>query len=136
VPNLVHWSEQTYRTAIQPGAPERYLWIIEDGQLQAFLVARLSAAECELENLVVAAQYRRRGLASQLMQVLIAAAREHSLERILLEVRESNQAARALYEKLGFQVKGRRKAYYSQPPEDAIVLVLTLNCTSCGAANR
>jgi ribosomal-protein-alanine N-acetyltransferase len=136
VPNLVHWSEQTYQTAIQPGAPERYLWIIEDGQLQAFLVARLSAAECELENLVVAAQYRRRGLASQLIHVLIASAREHNLERILLEVRESNQAARALYEKLGFQVNGRRKAYYSQPPEDAIVLVLTLNCTSTGAPNR
>jgi ribosomal-protein-alanine N-acetyltransferase len=136
VPNLVHWSEQTYQTAIQPGAPERHLWIIEDGQLQAFLVARLSAAECELENLVVAAEYRRRGLASQLIQALIASACEHNLNRILLEVRESNHAARALYEKLGFQVNGRRKAYYSQPPEDAIVLVQTLTCTSTGAPNR
>jgi ribosomal-protein-alanine N-acetyltransferase len=133
----VHWPEQTYRTAFQPGAPERYLWVIEEGgQLQAFLIARFSAAECELENLVVANQHRRRGLASELLQALIAIARKRKLERVLLEVRESNQAARALYEKAGFEENGRRKTYYTQPPEDAILFALTLNCTSADAANR
>ena len=121
----------------RPGVPERQLWVIEeDGQLQAFLVARFSAAECELENLVVANQYRRRGLASQLLRALVASGRQHNLERILLEVRESNQAARALYIKFGFKENGRRKAYYRQPPEGAILLVLILNCTSSGAPNR
>lgn len=121
----------------RPGIPERQLWVIEeDGQLQAFLVARFSAAECELENLVVANQYRRRGLASQFLRTLVACGRQRNLERILLEVRESNQAARALYAKFGFKENGRRKAYYRQPPEDAILLVLILNCTSSGAPNR
>jgi len=121
----------------RPGVPERQLWVIEeDGQLQAFLVARFSAAECELENLVVANQYRRRGLASQLLRTLVASGRQHNLERILLEVRESNQAARALYAKFGFKENGRRKAYYRQPPEDAILLVLILHCTSSSAPNR
>jgi [ribosomal protein S18]-alanine N-acetyltransferase len=121
----------------QPSAPERSLWVIEDdSNLQAFLVARFSATECELENLVVSELQRRRGLASELLLSLIASARERKLERILLEVRESNEAARALYGKLGFQENGRRKAYYRQPPEDAILLVLTLNCTSSGAPNR
>lgn len=137
VSNLVHWSEQSYKNIFQPGAPERIFLVIEDnGELQAFLVARLSGAECELENLVVANQHRRRGLASQLLQALIATARERNLEHILLEVRESNQAARALYAKFGFLENGRRKAYYSQPPEDAIILTLTLNCTSVDAPNR
>lgn len=137
VSNLVHWSEQSYKNVFQPGAPERIFLVIEDhGELQAFLVARISAAECELENLVVAAQYHRCGLASQMLQALIATAREHNLERILLEVRESNEAARALYAKFGFLENGRRKAYYSQPPEDAILLVLSLNCTSADAPNR
>jgi [ribosomal protein S18]-alanine N-acetyltransferase len=137
VPDLVHWPEQNYQAAFQPGASERHLWVIEDGgQLQAFLIARFSDAECELENLVVAKQHRRRGLASQLLQTLIATAREHNSDRVLLEVRESNQAARALYANFCFLENGRRKAYYSQPPEDAILLALALNCTSAGAPNR
>jgi len=121
----------------QPAAPERGLWVIEDdSKLQAFLVARFGATECELENLVVSESERHRGLASELLLSLIASARERNLERILLEVRESNEAARALYGKLGFQENGRRKAYYRQPPEDAVLLALTLNCTSAGAPNR
>jgi [ribosomal protein S18]-alanine N-acetyltransferase len=126
-----------YRAAFQPGAPERHLWVIEDGgQLRAFLIARFSGAECELENLVVANQHRRRGLASQLLHALIATARERNLERVLLEVRESNQAARALYEQVGFQENGRRNAYYSDPREDGILFTLTLNCTSADAPDR
>jgi [ribosomal protein S18]-alanine N-acetyltransferase len=137
VSNLVHWSEQSYRKVFHPGAPERIFLVIEDnGELQAFLVARFSAAECELENLVVADGYRRRGLASQLLQALIEIARERNLQRVLLEVRESNQAARALYAKRGFQENGRRKGYYSQPAEDAILLALSPNCTSADAPNR
>jgi ribosomal-protein-alanine N-acetyltransferase len=137
VPDLVHWSEQMYRAAFQPGAPERHLWVIEDGgQLRAFLIARFSGAECELENLVVANQHRRRGLGSQLLHALIATARERNLERVLLEVRESNHAARALYAKRGFQENGRRTGYYSQPAEDAILLALSPNCTSADAPNR
>jgi ribosomal-protein-alanine N-acetyltransferase len=137
VPGLVHWSEQIYAAVFNLSAPDRNLWVItQDGNLQAFLVARFGATECELENLVVAESQRRRGLASELLRTLIASARERNLDRILLEVRESNQVARALYAKLGFQESGRRKGYYSQPPEDAIVLALTLNCTSAGAPNR
>jgi [ribosomal protein S18]-alanine N-acetyltransferase len=137
VSNLVHWSEQSYKKVFHPGTPERIFLVIEDnGELQAFLVARFSAAECELENLVVADGYRRRGLASQLLQALIEIARERNLQRVLLEVRESNQAARALYAKRGFQENGRRKGYYSQPAEDAILLALSPNCTSADAPNR
>jgi ribosomal-protein-alanine N-acetyltransferase len=133
----VHWSEKAYQEVFQPGAPDRILRVLEeeeDGALRAFLVARFSASECELENLVVAAAHRRRGFASQLLQSLIAAANERDVERILLEVRESNMAARALYEKLGFQVNGRRKVYYSHPQEDA--LMFALNCTSSSAPKR
>lgn len=133
----MHWSEQTYQKMFQSDALERLLWVAKEGaELHGFLVARFDAAECELENLVVAASHRRRGLATQLLQFLIAAACNRNIKQILLEVRESNAAARALYERLGFQEKGRRKAYYSQPPEDAILLALTLDCTCAGAPNR
>ena len=133
----MHWSEQTYQAIFKPGAAERILWVIDEGgQLQGFLVARFTLSECELENLVVAADSRRQGWGSALLQALISEARARHLERILLEVRPSNPAARALYERFGFRVGGKRKNYYSQPPEDALVLVLALDCTSAGAPNR
>jgi ribosomal-protein-alanine N-acetyltransferase len=121
----------------EPGTADRDLWVIDEkADVQAFLVARFSAGECEVENLVVAAQYRRRGFGSQLLQTLIAAARERNVERILLEVRESNEAARALYERFGFGSSGKRKAYYTHPTEDAILLMLQLDCTSSSASKR
>lgn len=131
----MHWSEQRYQAVFRSGAPDRILWVVEDeGTIRGFLVARFTAAECELENLVVAVAHRRRGFASQLLQSLIAAANERNVERILLEVRESNTAALALYEKLGFLLSGRRKAYYSHPQEDALTFVL--NCTPSSAPKR
>jgi ribosomal-protein-alanine acetyltransferase len=121
----------------QPGAAERILLAIEENNaLQAFLVARFDGAECDLENLVVAAAHRRRGFGMQLLKSLIAAACERNVERILLEVRESNMAARALYEKLDFQLNGRRETYYSHPQEDALMFVLPLNCTPSSAPKR
>jgi ribosomal-protein-alanine N-acetyltransferase len=128
----VHWSEQRYQTVFQPGAPDRVLWVVEDdGAIRGFLVARFTAAECELENLAVAVGHRRGGFGLQLVQALIAAARQRNIERILLEARESNVAARALYEKVGFQLTGRRKAYYSHPHEDAFLFAY--KCTASGA---
>jgi ribosomal-protein-alanine N-acetyltransferase len=135
VPTLVHCSEKAYQEVFQPGAPDRILWVLEEEDaLRAFLVARFSAVECELENLVVAATHRHRGFGMQLLKCLIATARQRNVERILLEVRESNTAARALYEKLSFQVNGRRKTYYSNPREDA--LMFALNCTPSSAPQR
>jgi ribosomal-protein-alanine N-acetyltransferase len=133
----VHWSEQTYQAIFKTGAAERILWVIEElGELRGFLVARFAPSECELENLVVSADSRRQGWGSSLLQALIAEARARHLERILLEVRPSNPSARALYERFEFRIEGKRKNYYSQPPEDALVMVLTLNCTPPGAPNR
>jgi [ribosomal protein S18]-alanine N-acetyltransferase len=135
VPSLVHWSEQRYLAVFETGAPDRILCVVEDeGAIRGFLVARFTAAECELENLVVAVTNRRRGFGLQLVQSLIAAARQRNVERILLEARESNVAARALYEKVGFELTGQRKAYYSHPEEDA--LLFTFKCTASSADKR
>lgn len=137
MPTLVHWSEESYQAVFRPGAADRILWVVEDdGQLEAFLIARFSAIECELENLVVAAARRRRGFGSQLLESLIASARERNVERILLEVRESNLAARELYGKFGFFPNGKRKAYYNRPQEDAILFALSLDCTPSSAPKR
>lgn len=126
-PELAHWSEQAYRAAFEPGAPDRLVLVGEiDEGLCAFLIARFTATECELENIVVAPESRRRGIASQLLESLVRNVRGRGAEKILLEVRESNAAARSLYRKLGFKETGRRKIYYNDPTEDAILYTLIL----------
>jgi ribosomal-protein-alanine N-acetyltransferase len=111
----------------QPDAAERFLLVAKnEDQTCGFLIARFGASDCELENIVVAPAERRRGIGSQLLNGLIAAAREQYLEHIHLEVRESNRAAQLLYQKLGFQVSGKRTVYYSNPQEDALTFTLHL----------
>ena len=92
---------------------------VEGGAVVAFAVCRhLGGGEHELLNVAVARQERRRGIASVLIRHLM----ERSPGSWFLEVRESNSGARALYSALGFAVAGRRKRYYSQPLEDAVVM--------------
>ena len=86
-----------------------------------FLVALHVAPEWELENIVVDPSARRRGVGKQLMDALLSAAHQTNCEAVFLEVRESNAAARTLYEKAGFEQTGRRKSYYNNPEEDAIM---------------
>jgi ribosomal-protein-alanine N-acetyltransferase len=91
------------------------------GCVQGFVVARHVAPEWELENIVVAPAVRRRGLGQRLLDALLAAARETNSSSVFLEVRESNAAARCFYEKAGFVQTGRRKSYYTDPAEDAVL---------------
>jgi ribosomal-protein-alanine N-acetyltransferase len=89
--------------------------------LLGFLVARHLAPEWELENLVVAPTIRRKGLGKRLLDGLLAHADGTNSDAVFLEVRESNASARALYESAGFAQTGRRKSYYAEPQEDAIL---------------
>lgn len=86
-----------------------------------FLVARHAESEWELENVVVGLKFRGQGIGMQLMEALLARVRSREGRAIFLEVRESNVAARKLYERAGFRECGRRKNYYSDPVEDAIL---------------
>lgn len=140
-----HWTNEQYQQIFQPGSgsPQR-LFLVADGSSEAllesvqntnsaagspalgFLVARHIAPEWELENIVVAPAARRTGLGKRLLGALLTAARETNNAAVFLDVRESNAAARSLYEKTGFQLTGRRKAYYTNPQEDAVLYRLTL----------
>ncbi|MBI2688573.1 MAG: GNAT family N-acetyltransferase [Acidobacteria bacterium] len=95
------------------------LWVAEDGgSVVGFAVWRgLGGGEWELLNLAIDSRFRRRGIARELLAVLPQGL-------IFIEVRESNVAARNLYENAGFTVIGRRRGYYHSPPEDGIVMEL------------
>ena len=133
-PTAAHWSQQQYEallaTALAGPRSECLAWIAEDEDeapvIVAFLVARRVDAEWELENIVVAETARHRGVGTFLLNEFVAHARAEPGSGIFLEVRESNQSARALYRKVGFEETGLRKSYYSNPSEDAILCRLRL----------
>ena len=82
----------------------------------------LMADEAHISTLAVRADWRRRGLGELLLVAMLDEARRLGAERATLEVRVSNRAAQALYAKYGFEQTGRRKAYYSDSGEDALIL--------------
>ena len=138
-----HWTEQKYLDPFRPsGSGMSSLILVAECGAQmrstpqgasshsltvaGFLVARYLPPEWELENIVVAPTVRRTGIGRQLMDTLVLQARQTNGTAIFLEVRASNSAARRLYEKLGFMETGRRKAYYTNPSEDAVLYSKTL----------
>ncbi len=128
-PLAAHWSENTYREIFAQVNPNCIAMVVEDeARLRGFLFARVAGQDCELENIVVAANWRRCGVAARLLESLIATARDQGAIRIFLEVRESNAAARAFYTNYSFSISGRRKSYYRHPDpsEDALRYSLPL----------
>lgn len=121
------WKQAEYERLFAPEtAAARHLLVIEDeGQVMGFIVGRSVAGEWEIENVAVSGPARRRGLGSHLLGEFLNLVRRRGGREIFLEVRESNRAARHLYEKWAFVEAGRRPAYYHNPPEDAVVLRLS-----------
>ncbi len=87
-----------------------------------YVGAYLAADELSITNVAVSVSFRRCGAADQLMKALDAFAKEKNLYGITLEVRVSNSAAIALYEKNGYEKSGIRKGFYSKPKEDALIM--------------
>jgi len=97
-----------------------------DGVLAAYYLGQNVLDEVHIMQLAVAPQFRRLSLGQRLMQHEIQRKRAAGMKQMLLEVRESNRAARRLYASLGFEEVGRRSGYYApvdhHPPEDALLM--------------
>jgi len=78
--------------------------------------------ELHINNLAVLPDYRQQKVGSTLLERVLEEARRLGVRRATLEVRRSNDAARALYQKFGFSVAGVRHGYYTNPVEDALIL--------------
>ena len=136
-PTAAHWSDLQYRRLFPSEGQDSRVVLIAACELPeelrnevptvvGFLIALRAGPEWELENIVVAEEFRGKGVGKQLMRKLVTQAQEANSNLVFLEVRESNASARRFYERLGFQQTGRRKAYYSNPTEDAILYGRTL----------
>ena len=121
------WSREQFERVFGDDPPRRVALVIEEAVgVQGFLVAHEVAGEWEIENIAIAGSARRRGLGTRLLGAFLDQARAQGASAVLLEVRESNHAARWLYEKWAFVESGRRPSYYTLPQEDAIVYRLSL----------
>lgn len=117
------WSEELFRDALDNPRAAILLAEGEDGTVLGYAVLSVVLDEGNLDNIAVAPEARRQGVADALLGALTGFGRDH-LSVLMLEVRASNAPAIALYKKHGFAAVGRRKNYYDAPKEDAILMTL------------
>ena len=99
-----------------------YLVRDDEDRAIAFCIVWIIFDELHINTLAVGPAHRRRGVATFLLREVMAEAARDGARRATLEVRESNAAALELYARLGFQVTARRRNYYTNPVEDALIL--------------
>lgn len=104
----------------------------EDGTVLGYAGLLVAADEGYITNVAVRPEYRRQGVASQLLDVFARFARGRGLAFLTLEVRATNAAARALYAKHGYIQAGLRKNYYEHPKEDAVIMTRTFGGEGVG----
>lgn len=116
------WSKELFEAELKRDQA-RYFVAEEDGQIAGYMGYWEAPQEAHIINLAVAPDHRKKGLGERMMDHCLEFARKKGAELATLEVRESNEAAKRLYEKCGFIVVAIRKKYYSDNQEDAIVML-------------
>lgn len=115
------WTGDDFELALtQPG--QYFITACEDGKVLGYAGMWVVLDEAQIMNVAVDVPYRRRGIARELMNALIAEGRRRAVTVFQLEVRMGNEPAQKLYSSLGFKPVGVRKAYYRLPVEDALLM--------------
>ena len=115
------WSENSISSELNN--PLSYWLVAEDNGVIAGYVGSQSVLDAaDMMNIAVSSDYRRQGIGQALIESLVAHLLQKNVIALLLEVRVSNIPAITLYEKLGFEQVGRRRGYYHNPREDALIL--------------
>ena len=115
------WSERSIASELT-NPLSTWLVATEDDRVVGYVGAQSVPPEADMMNLAVSIDDRRKGIAQLLVCALIEKLRADGISSLALEVRASNRAAIALYEKLGFATVGCRPRYYTNPKEDAYIL--------------
>ncbi len=117
------WTREMYLAEIEnQGVSFCYLIRDGSGRLIGFCSFWRVLEELHINNLAVSPEHRGAGAGTALLEGVLTAGARAGARRATLEVRRSNEPARRLYERLGFAVAGVRRAYYTNPVEDALVL--------------
>ena len=115
------WSEKSITETLEQ--ENTFCFIAEDKtEIFGYILVYYVLDECEIARIGVAPAMRRQGIASFLLHELVMFCYAYSMNRILLDVRESNEAARAFYKSRGFLEDGVRKNFYENPKESAVLM--------------
>ena len=128
-PGAPRWTLATWRQVLDSagGRARRTVVVAEsDERFVGFGVIGIAGDAAEIESLAVSPVARRQGIGRSLCEALMRWARLSGASRALLEVRVSNQAARALYESLHFREVAIRRGYYREPDEDGVMMAREL----------
>lgn len=125
--DLSAWGWDAYHKEMESGGDTIMLVARTDSafhqnEIAGFIVARIIADEVHINNVAVRPEYREQRLGSALLRTALEQGRRQGANVARLEVRAGNQAAQRLYERCGFEVDGRRKNYYREPTEDALLM--------------
>jgi ribosomal-protein-alanine N-acetyltransferase len=120
-PEAANWSRESYRELLRQSGAVGLVWE-DSGAVVGFLIGRVVADQAEILNLAVEKDRRRRGGATALLIAALGDFHARGAQSVFLEARDSNAAAIAFYLNAGFEISGRRRAYYSVPLEDAVTM--------------
>lgn len=130
---LSHWGWDAYHKELQSQIDSIMLVARGPGAvppaerpIAGFIVARHVADEIHINNMAIRPAFRRHGIAARLLQDVLDWGREKGAIQAVLEVRAGNSAAQRLYRAGGFEIVGRRRRYYKDPVEDALLMALSL----------
>lgn len=119
---ITPWTEGMFRSQLASGDRTINLLLVDGEELIGYAAAWIAYDEIHLLSIAVGPATRRRGFGAEILREVVERGRARGAERVILEVREGNAAARAFYGKHGFVMIGVRRRYYSDTGEDAIVM--------------
>ena len=129
------WSRGAFLYEIEQNRVARCWVLREDERVAAYLCLWEIADELHVTNIAVHPGLRRRGLARRLLCAILEDGRTRRLRAVTLEVRPTNDEARTLYESFGFRVVGRRRGYYYDTGEDALIMESDLQASQLQAGS-
>lgn len=118
------WPERSFRFELTDNPASRCRVAEVDGRVVGMIVAWLLVDEVHIATIATHPEYRRQGIASRLLSNILLHGIDEGAQSSFLEVRESNLAAQEMYKKFGYEVAGRRRHYYRDNNEDAILMIL------------
>lgn len=123
------WSEKGIGDTMNQS--QAFITVAEEaGEIAGYCIIYYALDEAEIARIATGEKWRRRGVARQLLDYTCECCRERNVERLLLDVRESNKAARAFYDDYGFGVDGIRKNFYDMPKEHAVLMSMMIDSYS------
>lgn len=120
------WDRDAFEYELEQPCAESYV-VAERDRVVAYLMAWSLLDEMHVLNVAVIAELQHQGIARNMLELVIDKAQAQQVRMVHLEVRESNARAIRLYEKIGFKTVGRRRKYYDNPTEDALLMTYFIN---------